>query len=586
MTAALIQPPSARAQADEPGQSVPRAGSGPRWALASATDGRVAGRQMACAARSSAASPLRRAPAATLAMIVRVPIPINAAANPSSSSPGRVSEVPRSHAERTISSGGRRRRCSSYAFSGPSASSSEENSGLSERKCPWQARCATVAPSSASSRPPRSPVLAGQRDRSGVEAASAVDLARRVPQARARDQHDLARGARGGGVAAPTTWPPTARPRSDGPAAAAASTRAWRAGSRWARSPAAARPRRSASGAIKRSPSLSADALAPCRIVGSLCRAVAAPRQPHEREPQPLELFGDRLRPIRASWRVRRPSASVSAVSVAVELDQLDERRATQRSGSAHAGPVERCPAAARRPRAATAGESTSSSVAWRASSVRVVRLPRSARQISALTRRSSAARSRSSGHVRRRDRRQPERAPAQPIRPREHRVGVRARRARSGGRAGRARRRSPTRWRADPMRRASPGSPRAVPDRCGARAARRRDRRGRVAGVPRRARPRSGRPADRGAGEPSSPQAPAGPRLASRARSRRARPSAGRAAPLRASRRRRGSRRRARPERSPDRRTAPAAIDAASARTAARAAYTWRRWAANDRWV
>ena len=135
-------------------------------------------------------------------------------------------------------------------------------------------------------------------------------------------------------------------------------------------------------------------------------------------------------------------------------------------------------------------------------------------------------------------------------------------------------------------MRRASPGSPRAVRDRSGAPAARRRDRRRPVAAAPPRARPRFGRLPDRGAGAPSRRRTPAGPPAVTRARWRRARPAVGRAAPLRASPRRRGPWRHRGRSATRIGGHAPAAIDAASARLAARAAYTWRCWAANDRCV
>ncbi len=48
---------------------------------------------------------------------------------------------------------------------------------------------------------------------------------------------------------------------------------------------------------------------------GSLHGATREPGQAREREPQPLELFGHRsLGP--SAWRVRRPPASVSALSL------------------------------------------------------------------------------------------------------------------------------------------------------------------------------------------------------------------------------------------------------------------------------
>ena len=106
------------------------------------------------------------------------------------------------------------------------------------------------------------------------------------------------------------------------------------------------------------------------------------------------------------------------------------------------------------------------SSPAWRASSARVVPRPVRPRQLSPLTRRSSAARSRSSGTSGGVTGGEPKRARAQPISPREHRRRCPSRRARSVSRVRRVPRRSRTPSRADRMRRASPGRSRAVPDR------------------------------------------------------------------------------------------------------------------------
>ena len=311
--------------------------------------------------------------------------------------------------------------------------------------------------------------------------------------------------------------------------------------------------------------------VAPCSITARRASLPPLPRQPNEREAQPLELFADRLdrselvageAPVRQGQRGER----------AVELDQLDERGRAQRPGQSNAGRVERSPGAASPAACRDRLRIEPSSVAWRARSVRVPRSPRSARQISALTRRSSAARSRSSGTSGGDDRWQPERAPPRADPP--TRASSRRPRPRvpSGARAGRARRRFRTPWRADPTRRAFPGSSRAIPDpvrsaRC----------------APARS-PRSSRKSASTC--QASIRSATGPRRNSteqRASSRRAtagEPSSMRGArdhqlgasplflPAGAGKDRSAARR---PERSAERRTVPAAIDAASARTAAR---------------
>src|SRR4029077_1726860 len=89
--------------------------------------------------------------ATTLATIVAVPSERSAAVSPISSSPALTSERPDSQAERTQSDGGVASDSRSYTVSGPSASVSEEKSGLSARNEPWAARWATSAASSAAS---------------------------------------------------------------------------------------------------------------------------------------------------------------------------------------------------------------------------------------------------------------------------------------------------------------------------------------------------------------------------------------------------------------------------------------------------
>jgi hypothetical protein len=87
--------------------------------------------------------------AMTGAITQRTPRPMRAAAVPRSSSPVRTAETAAWQAGSTTTDGARRRRSRSYTVSGPSASSSEENIGLSARKLPWAATWARAARSRA-----------------------------------------------------------------------------------------------------------------------------------------------------------------------------------------------------------------------------------------------------------------------------------------------------------------------------------------------------------------------------------------------------------------------------------------------------
>ena len=75
-------------------------------------------------------------------MIVDAPKVINALASPSSVPPWSTDEVATLHADSTTVRGSVRHRSRSYTVSGPSASASVENSGLSARYEPWHARWA------------------------------------------------------------------------------------------------------------------------------------------------------------------------------------------------------------------------------------------------------------------------------------------------------------------------------------------------------------------------------------------------------------------------------------------------------------
>ena len=85
------------------------------------------------------------------AMTALAPTASSAAASPVISSPGPAVDSAESQAASMMVRGALPRRSRSYTVSGPSASSSEENSGLSARKLPCAATCATSAPSSARS---------------------------------------------------------------------------------------------------------------------------------------------------------------------------------------------------------------------------------------------------------------------------------------------------------------------------------------------------------------------------------------------------------------------------------------------------
>ena len=82
-------------------------------------------------------------------------------------------------------------------MSAPSASSSEQNCGLSSRKQPCAATCAESG-AVERRRPPRRRVasLAGQAQRVGVTGAQRLDLGRRRGQPRAGDEHGLGRPVR------------------------------------------------------------------------------------------------------------------------------------------------------------------------------------------------------------------------------------------------------------------------------------------------------------------------------------------------------------------------------------------------------
>jgi hypothetical protein len=85
------------------------------------------------------------------AITALAPTASSAAASPVISSPGPAVDSAESQAASIMVRGALPRRSRSYTVSGPSASSSEENSGLSARKLPCAATCATSAPSSARS---------------------------------------------------------------------------------------------------------------------------------------------------------------------------------------------------------------------------------------------------------------------------------------------------------------------------------------------------------------------------------------------------------------------------------------------------
>ena len=135
----------------------------------------------------------------------------------------------------------------------------------------------------------------GQRDRSGIEAAQRGRSCRRVRKRGPADQHHLAAPRARGACSASHAWRRTARPRPAWPRSCGSIAQGRTCRSRSARSRAGApRPsgRRVARSTARRASRPSLGAL---EHRGSLSSAMAAPRQPHEREAQPLELFLDRL---------------------------------------------------------------------------------------------------------------------------------------------------------------------------------------------------------------------------------------------------------------------------------------------------
>ena len=126
-----------------------------------------------------AASPPRRGPARRSRRSSASPSRAAPLASPSSSSPGWRSESARSHADSTTSSGARRSALQLVDVQRPVASSSDENSGLSARKRPWQARWARAAPSSAARVASRSP-----RGRGAASARARAPRAREPPPSR------------------------------------------------------------------------------------------------------------------------------------------------------------------------------------------------------------------------------------------------------------------------------------------------------------------------------------------------------------------------------------------------------------------
>ena len=148
---------------------------------------------------------------ATLDTRPAVPIENSADARPSSSSAPTGASTPDSHADSTRRCGATRSRSRSWTVSGPSAISSEENSGLSGRKRPCAATCARVAPSRRGHRSRRRwRRTPSSRRRAGMMRRPAPAPRRRRYRARARPAAAAARrpvGPRGPAA----TGRPTAR---------------------------------------------------------------------------------------------------------------------------------------------------------------------------------------------------------------------------------------------------------------------------------------------------------------------------------------------------------------------------------------
>ena len=109
--------------------------------------------------------------------------------NPSSVPPLIAADVPTLHADSTTTSGIDVARSRSYTVSGPSARASVENSGLSVRNVPWQARCTSPrARRTARWCPSALELAAGDDDGAVVDPGQRGDLLVGEPQARPGDR--------------------------------------------------------------------------------------------------------------------------------------------------------------------------------------------------------------------------------------------------------------------------------------------------------------------------------------------------------------------------------------------------------------
>ena len=332
---------SAGAEADE-ARVGRRRGAGPSGSSVRARAGERgrggrAGGELGVHARPSARSSRRREPGRRSPTTVAVPSARRAAVRPISSSPGRdVGEAGLAAGEDEACAARCRARSRSCTVSGPSASMSEENSGLSARKRPWVARCTQPAPSSAAATAATDAVGAGEAQGGRIAVAQRGDLRHRVRQAGPGDEH----GARQRPPRSPPARarlrlraPPQPRGRRDGERRRAAQEGSAGQGSAW--SAPVGHEHELALADLRPASGASSGGVEPGGGAGERARAAAPPpdaaREPAEREAQRLRV-GARVPHGAERVQPRAAAGERDGVQPVPAGDELHERAVAERA--------------------------------------------------------------------------------------------------------------------------------------------------------------------------------------------------------------------------------------------------------------